>query len=917
MLHRLSRWVAIVMLSAIGASNAYAQQLSFTEDFQRKTDPIRAGGTFTGTGTLEPMWLVNGSETAHVQVTEPGKLLIKTKGTAAVVVCAIDLLQGNGATDFDVSSSPLTVTAVLSAEGADSAKGMLSAGLVIGGLKIETWPDLNNGTLRRVYSRSGTAILNDESPKFSAVSSKPFTVSATLRQKDNSHYILDFSFDSAKQTLIIAKSDVGDIGSVGVYLEDLNGGTASVHSISISQPVVPAFDPLASLRTDDAAANKGVAALRLVPFPKKVELQSGVFSLDRPLTIEAPASSAVLLGNGINEELRQAGYPAAIVRTTEGDAHVVRISAKPAKSMPNPALRENAVPEEYALVVQTDAVVASAADAAGLFHAVQTLRQLIRANRHGATLPCLDIHDWPSLRWRAFQDDMTRGPSAKLDTLKREADLGGFFKMNLLAYYMEFQYAFPKHPVIGPKDGSLTPEELKALVEYAKPRQIDILGSQQSFGHCGSILSHPEYAALRETSQILAPVKEETYQLLDDLYSGVVPLLPCPWFNVCCDETAGLGEGPAKDLAKQLGIGGVYARHMRRVHDLLKDKYGKRMMMWGDIILQHPDKLDQIPKDTIMLTWGYEPMASFEGQITPFVKAGYEFFVCPGVDDWGRILPDFGSATINIRNFVRDGVKHHALGMLNTEWKDDACTLRSPAWHGYAWGAECAWSGSTTEPDDFNRRLGAVLFGEKSDHFGMAIGLLSKATAFAAKTDNLPHWESMNNAQFWKNDFVPRRNERAILARTRPLLAWIRLAIEHLEACKKDAVVNADLLDAFLLGARRMELLEQRMVDGVEAANNYAEAVAAADKDTRLAKLAVAERLAVRNREAHRALGEEFARLWHTESKPYAIERSMNQFAALVKWYDDLALKLTDARKQAEAGKPLPSSTAIGLSVLK
>ena len=123
-------------------------------------------------------------------------------------------------------------------------------------------------------------------------------------------------------------------------------------------------------------------------------------------------------------------------------------------------------------------------------------------------------------------------------------------------------------------------------------------------------------------------------------------------------------------------------QHVRRIHDLLKSKYGKRMMMWGDIILQHPDKLDQIPKDTIMLTWGYDPRPSFEGQIVPFVKSGYEFFVCPGVDDWSRILPDFGSATVNIQNFVRDGAKHKALGVLNTEWKDDGETLR--ARHGTA-----------------------------------------------------------------------------------------------------------------------------------------------------------------------------------------------------------------------------------------
>jgi len=916
MLRRFACWVSILLISASAASYASAQELSFSESFQRKTAPIHSSETFSGSGVNEPMWLVNGAPSACAQVIEPGKLLLKTKGTAGVVVCAIDLLQGNGATDFDVSNSPLTVSAVLSAEGADSAKGMLSAGLIIGELKIETWPDLNNGTLRRVYGRGGSIVCNEETPNFFAVSNKPFTVSVTIRQKDSAHYALDLSFDSAKKTVVIAKSEVGDIGSLGVYLEDMNGGSAFVRSISVSQPVIPAYDPLAALEKERLKPNDGVAALRLVPFPKKVALQNGVFKLDRPLALEAPAPSAALLGNWINEELRLAGYPAAAIRTTKNNAHVLCLSAKPACSA-LVTLRGNAVPEEYALSVSPDAVAASANDAAGLFHAVQTIRQLIRANRHNAALPCVDIHDWPALRWRAFQDDMTRGPSAKLDTLKKETDLGGFFKMNLLAYYMEFQYAFSKHPVIGPKDGSLTPEDLKALVEYAKPRQMDILGSQQSFGHLGGVLSHPEYAAYRETGHIITPVKEESYKLLDDLYSDVVPLLPLPFFNVCCDETFGLGEGPSKDLAKQLGVGGVYVRHMRRIHDLLKEKYGKRMMMWGDIILQHPEKLDQIPKDTIMLTWGYEPMSSFEGQIKPFVNAGYEFFVCPGVDDWGRILPDFGNATINIRNFIRDGVKHHALGMLNTEWKDDACTIRAAAWHGYAWGAECAWNGSATEPEEFNRRLGAVLFGEKGDHFGMAIRLLSQSMAFTAKTNNLPHWESMNNANFWKNDFLPRRNEKATLVRTKPLLAWIRLAIEHLEACKKEAVVNADLLDAFLLGARRMELMEQRKVDGIEVVKSYAQAVGVADKNTQLAKLAIVEQLLIRNREAHRALGNEFARLWHIENKPYALERPMNNFAALVKYYDDLAAKLANVRKQAETGKAIPSAAEIGLSGLE
>ena len=129
---------------------------------------------------------------------------------------------------------------------------------------------------------------------------------------------------------------------------------------------------------------------------------------------------------------------------------------------------------------------------------------------------------------------------------------------------------------------------------------------------------------------MLSPVNEESYRLLDDLYSDMIPLLPFEFFNVCCDETWGLGTGPSKPLADQIGVGGVYVRHMRRVHDLITGKYKKRMMMWGDIILTHPKDLESIPKDTIMLTWGYDPRASFEDQIVPFAKSGYAFLRVPG-----------------------------------------------------------------------------------------------------------------------------------------------------------------------------------------------------------------------------------------------------------------------------------------------
>ena len=659
-----------------------------------------------------------------------------------------------------------------------------------------------------------------------------------------------------------------------------------------------------SVVLSQAAWAQDASKLRLVPFPRKIQLKQGTFALGPGLVLEAPGEIAEILGREIAAEFKRAGLPAPTVKAAPQAARYAagkaprywRLSAKDAKQ-PLPELPRGKTDEAYALDVGAEAAVCTASGSAGLFYGLQTFCQLVRANRTGNDLPRVTIRDWPALRWRCFQDDLTRGPSSRLATLQREITIGSRMKMNLFTYYMEYQYAFAKHPLIGPKDGSLTPADLKAIVAFGKPRHVDILGNQQSFGHFARILRHAKYAPLRETPGLLCPVKEGSYQLLDDMYSEVVPLLPFEFFNVCCDETWGLGRGPSKDLAKKIGVGGVYVSHIRRVHDLLKDKYRKRMMMWGDIILHHPKNLKDVPTDTIMLTWGYGAGANFEGQIIPFAKSGYEFFICPGVSNWSRILPDFGVATINIRNFVRDGVKHGALGMLNTAWEDDGESINAPKWHGYAWGAECAWTGSATKPEDFNRRVGAVLFGEKGDHFGRAIELL-------AKTHRLAGMRGMNNRRFWQDDFRPTGSPAAVRSGAAALLAIVRPAIEHLEACRKDAAANAELLDSFILGARRMELIGQRMLDGLAVAEAYARA-REASPDEAVKLLTKAETLVRANRDAYEALGKEFKRLWLKESKPYALDWTLNRYKVAVKRCGDLADRIATARRDVKAGKPI------------
>jgi hypothetical protein len=677
---------------------------------------------------------------------------------------------------------------------------------------------------------------------------------------------------------------------------------AAVSVSSADQPITLPITNQAALlavKSDDAPLS-----LRLIPFPKEIRLQSGQFALRRPLILEttpAPEATGLRL---LNEELKRAGLPTASSRLLKAASPAFRLATANGSLVP-PQSSPLERPEGYVLEVRAKEIVCAANTPAGLFYGLQTLRQLIRANRDEDSIPCMLIRDWPSLRWRGFQDDLTRGPSSTIDTLKFEADLGALLKLNLMTYYMEYQYAFKKHPALGPVNGSLTPEDLSALVAYVQPLHLDILGNQQSFGHFGQILKHPEYARLRETADVLSPVREETYQLLDDFYGEVCPLLPFPWFNVCCDETEGLGTGPSRELAARIGIGGVYVQHIRRVHDLLRDKYQKRMMMWGDIILQHPDQLKEIPKDTLMLTWGYDARASFEDQIIPFAQSGYEFFVCPGVNNWSRILPDFGVAITNIQHFVRDGIKHGALGMINTDWEDDGEALNAVKWYADAWAAECAWNGSATTLEAFNRRVGAVIFGEPGEHFGQALLLLTPS-------HRMPGMNGMLNARFWEQDFLPRKSPATIQTAASNLLAAVRPAIRELETCRLEARANAHLLEAFLFGARRMEFIGQRMLDGLMAAQLYA---LAGQTNQSLEFLARIEMLVRKNRDTYKDLENQFADLWLIENKPFALDWTRKRYTNAVQQLEAVLTQLAAARDGVATGKPLPAAEDIGLAI--
>ena len=72
------------------------------------------------------------------------------------------------------------------------------------------------------------------------------------------------------------------------------------------------------------------------------------------------------------------------------------------------------------------------------------------------------------MRWRGVHDDISRGPVPTLDYMKKQIRTCAAFKLNLFSLYIEHIFDYQSHPLIGPKEGALTADEVKELVEYAQ-----------------------------------------------------------------------------------------------------------------------------------------------------------------------------------------------------------------------------------------------------------------------------------------------------------------------------------------------------------------------------------------------------------------------------------------------------------------
>lgn len=255
--------------------------------------------------------------------------------------------------------------------------------------------------------------------------------------------------------------------------------------------------------------------------------------------------------------------------------------------------------EGYRLTISPERITAWAARPAGLFYAVQTLRQLLPAEAERGTtagsfaIGAGEIVDSPRFQWRGAMLDVSRHFLKPAD-VKRYVDHMALYKLNRLHLHLSddqgWRIEIKSWPnltahggstaVGGGPGGFYTQAEYKDIVKYARARFITVVPEIDMPGHTNAALaSYPQlncdgrapalYTGTRVGFSSLCPAREVTYRFVDDVVREIGALTPGRWFHVGGDEVKTLSAAQ-------------YAAFVERVQSIVRSR-GKEMIGWDEI----------------------------------------------------------------------------------------------------------------------------------------------------------------------------------------------------------------------------------------------------------------------------------------------------------------------------------------------
>lgn len=375
-----------------------------------------------------------------------------------------------------------------------------------------------------------------------------------------------------------------------------------------------------------AEARAAHETLSIVPLPVSVERRDGTYRLTPSAAVVATSDAGGEASKLIDALAPALGYrlkPAADSATATNGIQL-RI---------DPALGDRLGAEGYELEVKPQSITIRASRPAGLFHGIQTLRQLLppaifsRQKVEGIewAVPCVRIVDYPRFRWRGLLIDPARHFISVRD-VEQFINAMALHKFNRLQIHLTddqgWRIEIKKYPQLvetgawmdittiwrgGKADGQrpggfYTQDDIRHLVRYAAERYITIVPEIEMPAHTGAaIVSYPHLGLYPEKLRSLPPEKRwtaheavlaprpQTVAFMQNVLTEVMDLFPSRYIHIGGDE-ANIEHWKKSEemqaLIRELNLKNEEELHswFIRQMDAFLTSHGRQLVGWDEIL---------------------------------------------------------------------------------------------------------------------------------------------------------------------------------------------------------------------------------------------------------------------------------------------------------------------------------------------
>lgn len=382
-----------------------------------------------------------------------------------------------------------------------------------------------------------------------------------------------------------------------------------------------------------AQLNSHAAHVHIIPEPVSVKVQPGHFTLNHDTKIYYDNNELKAVSGLFIRMLNKPTGDHFTDRKIDSDKKDNTILLKINKD------QDEVIGDEgYTLKISHRQIVISGNTPHGVFYGIQSLMQLLPSQIASDTInkgivwmaPCVNILDYPRFSWRGMMVDESRhffGKKAIEQFINEMAkykyntfhwhltdDQGWRIQIKGLPILTEVgawrvprtgKWGTFEAPQPGEKatdGGYYTQEEIKEIVQYAKERFVTILAEIDVPAHALALIaSYPNLSSTQKQypvwpqyapdsiDNVLDVANDSTWIILNEIFTQVAELFPCPYIHVGGDEAnrSFWMKNPADiALMKKEGLTSpaeLQSYFEKRLEKLIVSK-GKKMIGWDEIL---------------------------------------------------------------------------------------------------------------------------------------------------------------------------------------------------------------------------------------------------------------------------------------------------------------------------------------------